>query len=129
MLSLQIVGLFLGTFAATTAAFYAVTGGGLIGIVLGQVDPVTASKALSQDPLAYMLIIAFLTIAYLFRDNRARENDLRKEISDLHVKLAETIRADAKEQREILMTATPLLTKLTEGLEILERVTDSLSKD
>jgi len=42
--------------------------------------------------------------------------------------LIEQLRIDAKDQREILSQILPLSTKLSEGLEILVKVTDQITE-
>lgn len=96
---------------------------------LAQVDPVAASGTLAKDPLAYMLLVVLGALAYIHRDAEAQKKDLRKEISDLNLKLAETLRESAKDQRDTITAQMPVLLKLSEGLEILERVANQLSKD
>lgn len=75
-------------------------------------DPATVANGLASNPLAWGLALTLGAVVYLFRElNSARQ---------AHI---ETIKADAKEQREILTQIVPLSAKLTEGLEILERMT------
>lgn len=77
-----------------------------------QIDPAAAADGLTKNPLAWGLVIAIAAIGYLFR-----------ELSAARAAHLETIKADAKEQREILTQIVPLSAKLTEGLEIIERMT------
>jgi hypothetical protein len=100
-------------------------------MVLAQVvDPTAAvANGLTQSPLAWGLALALGAVAYLFRTLNEERRASAQAIADVQAKLVETIRADAKEQREILSQVVPLATKLTEGLEILERVTEHLTKE
>jgi hypothetical protein len=104
----------------------------MIPTLLAQVDPSTVANGLSKDlntALAWGLALALLAIAYLFKSQNDERKEYAKALEAAQTKLVETIRADAKEQREILSQIVPLSTKLTEGLEILERVTDTLTRE
>ena len=96
-------------------------------ITLAQIDPSGFSKDLNSA-LALGLALALAAIGYLFKSQNDERREHAKALEAAQAKLVETIRADAKEQREILSQIVPLSTKLTEGLEILERVTDTLTK-
>ncbi len=99
-------------------------------IVLAQVDPKAAADGL-VGPAALGWIIVGLVIALvavvrayvvLSRENKA-------ELATREKEARETAKADAKEQREMLMQIVPLSAKLTEGLESLERITDRLTRE
>lgn len=91
-------------------------------------DPSPLANGLASNPLAYMCAIALGVIAYLYKSRDDDRREAAKVLADLQTKYVETIRADAKEQREILAQVVPLTAKLTEGLELLEKLTDSLTK-
>lgn len=92
-------------------------------------DPTPIAQGLASNPLAWGLALALAAIAYLFRELQGARVAHAKEIADAQAKLIETIRADAKEQREILGQIVPLAAKLTEGLEILERLTEAVGRE
>lgn len=86
-------------------------------MVLAQIDPGVAADGLAKNPLAWGLVLAILAIGFLYR-----------ELSAARSQLIETIKSDAKEQQSLLAQIVPLSSKLTEGLESLERLTDALTK-
>ena len=81
-------------------------------------DPAPIAEGLAKNPLAWGLAIALAAVAFLFRE-LSRERDQR----------ILTMREDAKEHRELLKSIVPLSEKLAEGIEILEDVTDTLTKE
>lgn len=74
-------------------------------------DVSTVAGGLASNPLAWGLALALAAIAFLFRALMSAQ----KELTD-------TIKADAKEQREILQQIVPLATRLTETAELFERL-------
>lgn len=85
-------------------------------MILAQVDPSTLADGLARNPLAWLAALLILAVGYLFvRLNQAQAAHM------------ETIRQEAKEQREILREVVPLTVKLTESLEALERITDKVT--
>jgi hypothetical protein len=86
--------------------------------VTATTDPAAPiADGLIRNPLAYICALLIIACVFLF-----------KQLSDSRKEHLETVKAGAKDQREILTQIVPLTTKLTEGLEILERVTDKLTK-
>jgi hypothetical protein len=98
-------------------------------LILGQIDPTPVADGLAKNPLAWGLALSLLAIGYLFRTMNDERKAHATALEAAQKTLVETIKADAKEQREILSQIVPLSSKLTEGLEILERVTDSLTRE
>lgn len=101
-------------------------------MVLGQVDPATVAGGFSKDlttALAWGLALALIAVAYLFRQISANNAEHAKEIAALNKAQFEQLRADAKEQREILQQIVPLAGKLVEGVETLERVIESTTEE
>lgn len=114
-------------------------------MLLVQVDPERLASGLAANPLAWGLVLTIGAIVFLFKalidgkSTAAKElaeakaqaaKDLADEraklgaaLADAQAKLVEQLRADAKEQKETLSSIVPLAHKLTEALEILERVT------
>lgn len=87
------------------------------------------ATGLASQPLAWCLALALGALVYLFKTLDSERKAHASELLDSQTKLIESIRADAKEQREILSQIVPLSTRLTEGLEILERVMHSATKE
>lgn len=105
------------------------------------VDPTaTIANGLGSNFLPWALAICLLAVAYLFKTlneerktaaaataaaaekaNAAAEKASAERLAD--------VKQDAAEQRAILSQIVPLSTKLTEGLEILERITSSLTRE
>lgn len=77
-------------------------------------DPTPIANGLASNPLAWMLALALLAIGYLFRL-----------LMSMNSRLIEAHQTNAKDQREILSQIIPLVTQLTEAVEILERLTDT----
>lgn len=92
-------------------------------------DPTPIANGLAANPLAWGLAIALVVIAYLYRkiDDERRQHGA--DLVAAQNKLIETLREDAKEQREILSQIVPLATRLTEAIEIIERLTDALTRE
>lgn len=86
--------------------------------VLAQVDPQVVAEGLGRDFLPWALGLTLLTLAVL-----------GKHVLDLNRERLEDQRAHAKEMRELLMLVVPLSTKLTEALEIVERITDRQTRE
>lgn len=104
-------------------------------------DPTsTLANGLGSNFLPWALAICLVAIAYLFKTlneerkatalavaaaaekaNAAAEKASAERLAD--------VKQDAAEQRVILSQIVPLATKLTMGLEILERVTSSLTRE
>jgi hypothetical protein len=85
-------------------------------MLLAQIDPTPIAEGLAKNPLAWISAVLLVAVGYLFR----RLGEVQKE----HM---ETIRQEAKEQREILREIVPLTVKLTESLETLEKITDRVT--
>lgn len=81
-------------------------------------DPTPIANGLASNPLAWMLALALVAIGYLFRL-----------VIATNAKLIEAHQTNSKEQREILSQIIPLVTQLTEAIEILERLTDTERSD
>lgn len=98
--------------------------------VLAQIDPKAAADGL-VGPAALGWIIVGLVIALLavVRAYVLLGRESKAEVTAMQKEARETQRADAKEQRELLMQIVPLSAKLTEGLESLERITDRLTRE
>lgn len=97
--------------------------------LLAQVDPAGAAEGLAKNPLAYIAAVLLLSLGYMFKlyaEERTRSAAALETARAAHL---ETVKADAKDQREILSQIVPLASKLTDGLEILERVTDKLTRE
>lgn len=92
-------------------------------------DPTPIANGLASNPLAWGLAIALVVIAYLYRQISEERRQYGVDLAQAQAKLIETLREDAKEQRAILSQIVPLSTRLTEAIEIIERLTDSLTKD
>lgn len=69
------------------------------------------ANGLAANPLAWITAIALGACGWLAKT------------------LFATVREDAKEHRETLIKVVPLAEKLTDSVEILERVTNALMKD
>lgn len=80
-------------------------------------DPTPFAEGLAKNPLAWGLALALIVIGYLFRLVIAQ-----------HEKHVETIKAAAKDQREILAQVIPLSVKLMTAIELLERITDKITR-
>ena len=91
-------------------------------------DPSTVATGLASNPLAWGLALSLGAIGYLFKQPSAEREARAKDLADSQAKLIEQLRVDAKDQREILSQILPLSTKLSEGLEILVRVTDQITE-
>lgn len=87
----------------------------MILLLLAQVDPSAVANGLSKDPLAWGLALALVAIVFLYKQN-----------ADLRAEQLSQMRADAKEQREILQQVVPLAEKM---IEVTERLTDRLDRD
>lgn len=85
-------------------------------------DPTTIANGFAQNPLAWVAMLAMCGGVYLFK----LMNDERKahlaEVSALQATLLATVKSGGEEQRKLLMEVVPLSAKLSEGLEILERL-------
>lgn len=116
--------------------------------MLAQVDPTKAiADGFGTQFLPYALALVTLALVGVFKllwdqsrghateiaaTNKAHTEEisaLNKAHSDAlalaHTERLADMKADAKEQREILSQIVPLAAKLTEGLEILERLTQA----
>jgi hypothetical protein len=97
---------------------------------LAQVDPTSAiAGGLAANPLAWGLALALVAIAYLFKTLSEERKNAAVELASLRDKQVEQLKQDAKEQREILSQIVPLAAKLVDGLEVLERLTDSIPEE
>lgn len=107
---------------------------GLAPLMLAQIDPKAAADGL-VGPAALGWIIVGLVIALVFvvraymAQNTAHAKALADanaahaaEVAAMQKEMRETQRSDAKEMRELVRETVPLAGKLTEGLEILERL-------
>lgn len=90
-------------------------------------DPAVAANGFASNPLAWGLVAALAAVGFLFRTLSAERAAFAAALERNQTQLVETLKADAKEQREILSQIVPLATRLTEGIEILERI--SLTKE
>lgn len=97
--------------------------------MLAQIDPTAAAESLAHNPLAYVAALALLAVGFLFRLLNEERKAHALALETARTAHLETVKADAKEQREILSQIVPLASKLTEGLDILERITDKLTRD
>lgn len=91
-------------------------------------DQAIVADGLTKNPLAWGLVLALGAIGVLFKllsDERQRSADKLEATRKEHI---ETIKADAKEQREILFQIIPLTAKLTQAIETVERITDNLTR-
>lgn len=73
-------------------------------------DLTQIANGLASNPLAWIAAIALGACGWLAKT------------------LFQTVREDAKEHRETLIKVVPLAEKLTDSVEILERVTNALMK-
>lgn len=69
------------------------------------------AAGLAANPLAWIATIALAACGWLAKT------------------LFQTVREDAKDHRETLTKIVPLAEKLTDSVEILERVTNAMMKD
>lgn len=99
--------------------------------VLAQIDPTAAvAQGLSggnAQALAWGLAISLAVIAYLYKQISDLRREHAVELAAKSKELADQLRADAKEQREILSQIVPLAAKLVDALEAVERLTDQLT--
>lgn len=77
----------------------------------------TIAKGLSDHPTAWLLAIALLALAYLYRERSAAQKEL-----------VDTVMKQEQAHRETLTKIVPISEKLVESVEVLERVTDALMK-
>lgn len=97
-------------------------------MLLAQIDPSTVANGLQANPLAWIAALALLAAGYLFNVILRDRKDHAAELAAVRNEHLQTIKEDAKEQREILAQVIPLATKLTEGLESLERIADKVTQ-
>lgn len=91
-------------------------------------DPSIVANGLASNPLAWGLGLALAAIGALFKllsDERHRSAEKLEALQKAHI---ETIKADAKEQRELLFQIIPLTSKLMQAIETVERITDNLTR-
>lgn len=99
-------------------------------LFLAQLDAKTAAEGIGANFLPWAIVGLCIALGFTVKAYLAKS----AEVAALHVAQAAAlekaaserladVKADAKEQREILSQIVPLSTKLTEGLEILERLT------
>jgi len=110
--------------------------------MLAQVDPTKAiAEGLGANFLPYALALVLLALVFVVRAFMTQGAEHRAELKAIavaaeardkahaealalaHNERLVDMKNDAKEQREILSQIVPLAAKLTEGLEILERLT------
>lgn len=86
-------------------------------LILAQIDPANLAEGLAKNPLAWLLVIALMTVGFLFRELRTEQ-------------AARIAAADAanKEIQEILREVIPLTTKLTNAVDLLDRVVDKMTE-
>lgn len=82
-------------------------------LILGQLTAGEVAEGLARNPLAWGLVLVGAAATYLFKALMAEQR--------AHL---ETVRTNAAAQREILTQVVPLSSKLTEAVEMLERVTE-----
>ena len=93
--------------------------------VQASVDPVSAAAGgLATNPLAYICAVLLAVVAFLYRQQVARETAQAAALEALRKQQIEDARSDQKEQRELLMQVVPLSSKLVEAVELLEKITD-----
>lgn len=97
-------------------------------MLLAQIDPATVANGLASNPLAWIAALALAASGYLFTIIMRDRKDHAAELAQVRKEHLESIKADAKEQREILGQIIPLAGKLVEGLESLERITDKVTQ-
>lgn len=101
-------------------------------MVLAQVDPSTVAQGFAKDlntALAWGLALALFAVAFLVRQVLTDREKHAAEIAALNKAARDDLRADAREQREILQQIVPLAAKLVEGVETIERLTESLTEE
>lgn len=97
---------------------------------LAQIEVVKpVAEGLGSNFLPWALAIALVAIGVLFKLLWDEKTKHAAEMAAREKEAREIARADAKEQRELLMQIVPLSAKLTEGLESLERITDRLTRE
>lgn len=84
---------------------------------LAQIDPNNLADGLAKNPLAWLLVVALFSLAYLFRELRA-EQEKRIVSSD----------TANKELQGVLREIIPMSTKLTDAVGVLDRALDKLNE-
>jgi hypothetical protein len=106
--------------------------------MLAQIGATDLANGLATNPLAWLLVIAFFTIGFQYREMRALQTSHAEQLSKLQAEYAAAIDAarkaafdsqkqDAKEQIELLMRIVPLGDKMVQAVEVLGRVVDRLT--
>ncbi len=91
--------------------------------MLGQIVPSEVANGLAAAPIAWVAALSMAGGVYLFRLLNEERKAHLAEVAALQATLLSTVKAGAEEQRQLLTELIPLSEKLTEGLEILERLT------
>lgn len=91
--------------------------------MLAQIDPSVVANGLASAPIAWIAALALGGGVYLFRLLNEERKAHLAEVAALQATLLSTVKAGAEEQRKLLTELIPLSEKLSEGLEILERLT------
>lgn len=97
-------------------------------MIWAQLDPSVAADSLAKNPLAYVAALGLFSTAFLLRSLLAEKDSSAAALNAMNSKMIESMKEDAKEQREILSQVIPLASKLVDGVETLERVTDKLTR-
>lgn len=77
----------------------------------------TIATGLADHPTAWMLALALVAVAYLYRERSAAQKEL-----------VDTVMKQETSHRETLSRIVPISEKLVESVDVLERVTDALMK-
>lgn len=103
----------------------------MVAVLLAQIDPKVAAEGLGRDFLPWAVVALVLALGAVIRwalslnaTIHANEKANAAQVAKLQSERTEREREHAKELRDLLMQLVPLTTKLTEGLEIVERLTD-----
>ena len=87
------------------------------------------AQGLASNPLAWGLALALGAVGYLFKMLSEDRKTFAQALASQQAALVETLKEDAKEQREILSQIVPLASKIVDGIEALERISFKCAGD
>lgn len=87
------------------------------------------AQGLASNPLAWGLALALGAVGYLFKLLSEDRKAFAQALASQQAALVETLKEDAKEQREILSQIVPLASKIVDGIEALERISFKCAGD
>lgn len=98
-------------------------------MLLAQIDPKAAAEGLGANFLPWALVLTLVALAFVVRYAISQNTAHAAAVAAMHAEQLTAQRENAKEMRELLMQIVPLSTKLTEALEIVERLTNRNSRE